>query len=66
MRELDHGPITLVPGQLYQGFTYWDGKDKTLLGLVPVGLYYYRVVVVDEAGNISQSGESKPLQVKVG
>ncbi|MEY2571153.1 MAG: hypothetical protein QOE63_1503, partial [Acidimicrobiaceae bacterium] len=29
------------------------------------GLFSYRVVVTDEAGNRAQSGESRPIQVKL-
>jgi hypothetical protein len=35
-----------------------------LTGILPVGLYYYRVVVTDDAGNTSQSWESRPIQIK--
>ncbi len=58
---------TITPGGPAREFTTaWDGKDQSLLALVPAGVYYYRVVVTDEAGNVSQSGESKPIQIKVG
>jgi hypothetical protein len=58
---------TVTPGGAPQTFsTAWDGKDQSLLGLVPAGVYHYRVIVIDEAGNVSQSGESKPIQIKVG
>jgi len=58
---------TITPGGPAKEFTTaWDGKDQSLLGLVPAGVYYYRVVVTDEAGNVSQSGESRPIQIKVG
>lgn len=43
-----------------------DEKDQSLTGIVPLSLYYYRVVVTDAAGNISQSGESRPITIKVG
>ena len=46
------------------GYTMWDGKDLSLTGILPVGLYYYRVVVYDDAGNYAQSGESRPIQIK--
>ena len=41
------------------GSVTWDGKSHTLLSLVPLGVYYYRVVVTDQAGNVSHGGESK-------
>jgi hypothetical protein len=59
-------PITITPGVNVDGYTYWDGRDLSLTGILPIGLYYYRVVVMDDAGNIAQSGESKPIQIKVG
>ena len=65
VRALDGGIVNVTPGVTKQGFTNWDGKDLTLLGLVPLGIYYYRVAVVDEAGNWSHSGESKPIQIKL-
>lgn len=59
-------PITVTPGTDTTGYTYWDGRDLSLTGILPVGVYYYRVVVTDEAGNVAQSGESKPVTIKVG
>ncbi len=59
-------PITVTPGANVNGYTYWDGRDYSLTGILPIGLYYYRVVVTDEAGNVAQSGESKPIQIKAG
>jgi hypothetical protein len=64
VRQLDAGKVAVTPGQPTSGFTYWDGKDQTLTGIIPIGLYYYRVVAIDEAGNVAQSGESKPIQIK--
>ena len=50
-------------------YVTWDGKgDQLYVGnavFVGAGVYYYRVVVTDEAGNITQSGESKELQIKL-
>ncbi len=68
VRQLDHGPlVNITPGgPPTHGVTMWDGRDHSLTGIVPVGLYYYRVVVVDEAGNVAQSGESRPIQIKLG
>jgi len=45
------------------GSTAWDGQDQTLTGILPVGLYYYRVVAEDDAGNFTQSGQSIPIQI---
>src|SRR3546814_13739297 len=64
VRRLDGGTVTVTPGVTKTGSTTWDGKDRTLLQLVPVGLYYYRVVATDEAGNLAHSGESKPGQLR--
>jgi hypothetical protein len=66
VRRLDAGEVTVTPGVVTSGHVAWDGKDSTLTGLVPVGAYYYRAVAVDEAGNVAHSGESKPIQVKLG
>lgn len=66
-RIVEATPRTITPGAGPQEFvTLWDGKDDSVLGLVKAGGYYYRVVVMDEAGHFAQSGESRPLQVKVG
>jgi hypothetical protein len=59
-------PFTVTPGTNVNGYTVWDGRDLSLTGILPVGLYYYRVVVTDDAGNVAQSGESKPIQIKIG
>lgn len=66
VRVLDGGNHALTPGVTKSGHTLWDGKDQSLTGIVPLGLYYYRVVVTDAAGNVSQSGESRPITIKVG
>jgi hypothetical protein len=47
------------------GSTAWDGRDQTLTGIVPVGLYYYRVVAQDDAHNWTQSGQSIPIQIRL-
>jgi hypothetical protein len=65
VRQLDGGTYATTPGVTLSGSTPWDGRDYTITGLVPVGLYYYRVVATDDAGNIAQSGESSPLTIKV-
>jgi hypothetical protein len=43
----------------------WDGKDASLLNILPLGIYYYRVGLVDEAGNAAYSGESKPITIRL-
>ncbi|MGH9286424.1 MAG: hypothetical protein ACRD0M_12240, partial [Acidimicrobiales bacterium] len=65
VRRIDDGTRTVTPATTLSGFTLWDGRDDSLLGIVPAGVYYYRVTVIDEAGNTAHSGESKPLQIKV-
>jgi hypothetical protein len=66
VRRLDGGGHAVTPGTKLSGFTEWDGQNHTLTGLVPVGIYYYRVGVVDAAGNVSFSNESAPIQIKTG
>jgi hypothetical protein len=61
-----NNPFSVTPGTNVNGYTYWDGRDSSLTGVLPIGLYYYRVVVMDDAGNFAQSGESKPIQIKAG
>jgi hypothetical protein len=63
VRQLDGGTYSVTPGVTLKGSTSWDGKDQTLTGFVPVGIYYYRVVATDDAGNTAQSGESHPIQI---
>jgi hypothetical protein len=65
VKQLPTQNITVTPGATVSGSTPWDGTDNTITGLVPVGLYYYRVVATDDAGNTAQSGESAPIQVTV-
>jgi hypothetical protein len=65
VRHIDHGVVDVTPGVKKTGSTTWDGKDDSLLGFVPAGIYYYRVVATDDAGNVAQSGESERLQVKL-
>jgi hypothetical protein len=65
VRRLDGGDIAVTPGVAKSGSTLWDGKDNSLIGVVPAGVYYYRVVAIDDAGNPAQSGESKKLQIKL-
>lgn len=58
--------VAVTPGVEKTDFVAWDGRDQSLFGHVPAGLYYFRVVAVDEAGNPAMSGESAPLQIKIG
>ena len=64
VRQIDGGTVATTPGVTVTGATAWDGTDQTITNVVPVGLYYYRVVATDDAGNIAQSGESRPIQIK--
>ncbi|MEX0875645.1 MAG: hypothetical protein WD646_00860 [Actinomycetota bacterium] len=64
IRHIDGGTRNVPPGTTINGFTEWDGKTVGL-DFVSVGLYHFRVVAYDEAGNVAQSGESKPLQIKL-
>ena len=66
VRHLDAGVFAAVPNVPVSGATKWDGSDDSLLGKVPVGLYFYRVVVTDAAGNTGMSGNSRPIVVKAG
>ena len=65
-RHLDAGTFAVTPGSTATGSTTWDGRDDTLTGILPVGLYTYRVLVTDQAGNAAQSADSVPIQLKVG
>jgi hypothetical protein len=65
VRQLNGGTYSTKPGVTLSGSTPWNGQDYTLTGFVPIGLYYYRVVATDDAGNVAQSGESAPLQIKI-
>ncbi|MGI8685069.1 MAG: hypothetical protein ACR2MO_08295 [Acidimicrobiales bacterium] len=66
VRRIVDGTRTVTPAAPAQTFeTLWDGKDDSLLGNAPIGIYYYRVIVIDEAGNASMSGESTPLNIKI-
>jgi hypothetical protein len=66
VRRIDGGVVAVTPGGApTSGYVEWDGTDQSLTGLVGVGLYHYRVVAIDEAGNRTQTGESKPLQIKI-
>ena len=64
IRRLDGGVHTLGPGRTLFGYTEWDGKTEGS-DVIDVGLYHYRVIAYDEAGNPAESGESKPMQVKL-
>lgn len=65
IRRIDGGTVNVTKGVDKAGFVTWDGKDGTLLNLVPLGVYYYRVVVIDEAGNVTHSGEAKPITIRL-
>lgn len=77
VRRLVHpSTVTVTPGSstFTAGFTEWDGKVQRILGIegsdqdlvdASPGLYYYRVVAIDEAGNVAESGESIPLLIKL-
>jgi hypothetical protein len=65
VRDIDGGTYDVVAGQVLYGATLWDGKNQAFTGLLPVGIYHYRVIATDEAGNVSMSGESKPIQIKL-
>jgi hypothetical protein len=65
VRRIDGGWFATAPGVTTTRSVQWDGTDESLLRVVPVGLYYYRVIVSDEAGNWAESGESKPIQIKL-
>jgi hypothetical protein len=62
---LDGGQVAVTPGTVTSGSTAWNGKDGTLTGLLPLGSYTYEVVATDEAGNVSQSGRSMPVLVRL-
>ncbi|MGH9275070.1 MAG: hypothetical protein ACRDZU_10520, partial [Acidimicrobiales bacterium] len=65
VRHLDGGVQTVTPGVKKTGYVLWDGKDDSLIGFLPAGVYYYRVVATDDAGNVAMSGESLGLQIKL-
>jgi hypothetical protein len=66
VREITKSVLNVTPGVTKNSFVYWDGRDQSLLGVLGVGIYHYRIIAIDEAGNPAQSGESKPLQIKLG
>ncbi|HVU74031.1 MAG TPA: hypothetical protein VHE83_13790 [Mycobacteriales bacterium] len=63
VRQIDGGTYNVTPGTTLTGSTAWDGHDQTVTGLVPVGVYYYRVIATDDGGTAAQSGESRPIQI---
>jgi hypothetical protein len=63
IRRLDGGTRTITPGSTVTGSTQWDGRNAQ--GTAVLGIFHYRVVVTDEAGNRSQSGESRPIQIRI-
>jgi hypothetical protein len=66
VRRLQDVPKAVTPNVTATHSIKWDGRDEGLAGLVPLGTYYYRVFLTDEAGHISMTGESAPLTVKAG
>ena len=65
VRRIDGGDVSVTKGVTKSGYVTWNGKDDSLLNLLPLGIYYYRVAVVDEAGNPTFSGESKPITLRL-
>ncbi|MEY2570710.1 MAG: hypothetical protein QOE63_1060, partial [Acidimicrobiaceae bacterium] len=65
VRRFDAGDVTVTKGVVKSGFVTWDGKDNSLLNILPLGIYYYRVALIDEAGNTAFSGESKPITIRL-
>ena len=66
VRHLDGGTHVVQPGVTTSGAVKWDGKDHSVTRKVPLGVYFYRVVVTDAAGNSGMSGHSKPITLKLG
>ncbi len=65
VQTLYSGTVSVVAGQTVTGGTVWNGRDSSLLGLVPFGVYHYRVIATDAAGNAAMSGESKPITIRL-
>jgi hypothetical protein len=65
VRHLDGGVQTVTPGVKKSGYTLWDGSDDSIIGFLPAGVYYYRAIAIDDAGNVAMSGESSSLQIKL-
>jgi hypothetical protein len=66
VRIIQHPTINLVPGAAPAEYSVtWNGQQQSLTGLVPIGVYHYRVAVVDEAGNVAFSGESRPITIRL-
>jgi hypothetical protein len=65
VRRLDGGVVPTLPGLPTTGSVAWDGYG-TGLALLPLGLYHYRIVATDSAGNVSQSVASRPIQLVAG
>lgn len=66
--DVTGNPVRLIEDTSFgagQQWVQWDGKQGSLTGLVPLGVYYYRVVAMDRAGNWAQSGESKPITIRL-
>ena len=65
VRHLDGGTLDVTPGVKKSSYVLWDGKDDGIIGFLPAGVYYYRVVATDDAGNVAMSGESLGIQIKL-
>jgi hypothetical protein len=63
IRRLDGGTVQVpAGGGAIGGTTLWNGKHSNG-GPALLGLYHYRVVAIDAAGNRALSSESRPLLV---
>lgn len=65
VRRLEAGTVNVPPGGTVTGTVQWDGRNDTLSGLVPLGVYHYRVIATDDAGNVAQSAESRPITIQL-
>lgn len=66
VRRLHGGVVHVTPGAApILGSVTWDGRDDSLLNLVPLGVYYYRVTATDDAGNVAFSGESQIITIRL-
>ncbi|MBA2280243.1 MAG: hypothetical protein H0W25_03275 [Acidimicrobiia bacterium] len=65
VRRITAPPVVVAPGTTLTQSVTWNGRDNSLLNILPVGAYYYRVTVVDEAGNVAASGESTRLTLRL-
>lgn len=64
--HVQHKSIVNVPaGKSVGGHTLWTGDVTAPFRPAVPGVYYFRVMTIDEAGNRSFSGESVPLLIEV-